>query len=128
MNKENPTTHQINTKKFPSFTRSNNGKQVYCEYDGGIWYKWEYDDNGNEIYYENSDGYWAKNEYDDNGNKIYLENSDGDWYKREYDDNRNEIYYENSDGTVIDKRPKSIPEYTMEELVIKLGHNFKIKK
>jgi hypothetical protein len=86
MNKENPTTQQINTKKFPTFTRSNNGKQVYCEYDGGIWYKWEYDDNGKQI------------------------------------------YLESSDGILIDKRSKPIPEYTMEELVNKLGYNFKIKK
>jgi hypothetical protein len=65
---------------------------------------------------------------DDKGNLIYFENSKGNWAKTEYDDKGNLIYFEDSDGYIMDKRPKSIPEYTMEELVIKLGHNFKIKK
>ena len=65
---------------------------------------------------------------DSKGNKIYSENSNGFWIKREYDSNNNPIYSENSNGTIIDNRPKSIPEYTMEELTTKLGHNFKIKK
>jgi hypothetical protein len=65
-------------------------------------------DAGNEIYYEDSDGWWKKREWDDKG--------------------KEEIYYEDSDGTIKDDRPKVVPEYTMEELVDKLGHNFKIKK
>jgi len=66
---------------------------------------------------------------DDNGNQIYLENSKGDWRKKEYDDKGNQIYHENSiDGIVMDNRPKSVPEYTMEQLVAKVGHDFKIKK
>lgn len=86
------------------------------------------DDNGNTIYYESSDGYWTKSEYDDNGNQIYFENSSKYWMKKEYDDNGNQIYFEDNKGIVIDDRPKPTPEYTMEELVNKLGHNFKIKK
>jgi len=65
---------------------------------------------------------------DNNGKNIYMENCNGYWIKREYDNNGNEIYFENSDGYIDDKRPKPVPEYTMEELVDKLGHNFKIKK
>ena len=65
---------------------------------------------------------------DSKGNKIYSENPDGYWVRREYDSNDNEIYFEDSDGDIEDNRPKSIPEYTMEELTTKLGHNFKIKK
>jgi hypothetical protein len=65
---------------------------------------------------------------DDKGNLIYFENSKGNWAKTEYDDKGNVTYHEDDDGYIMDKRPKSIPEYTMEELVIKLGHNFKIKK
>ena len=86
------------------------------------------DDNGNELYFEHSDERWFKKQYDDKGNQIYFERNNGHWYKSEYDDKGNEIYYEHSDGTIIDRRLKSIPEYTMEELVNKLGHNFKIKK
>jgi hypothetical protein len=66
--------------------------------------------------------------FDNHGNKIYYEDITGYWCKREFDDNGNQIYYENSDGIIKDNRPKVVPEYTMEELVDKLGHNFKIKK
>ena len=40
----------------------------------------------------------------------------------------NEIYYEDSDGIIKDNRPKSTPEFTMEELIAKVGFEFKIKK
>jgi hypothetical protein len=86
------------------------------------------DKNNNRIYFEDSDGYWSKREYDSNNNQIYFENSKGFWWKREYDKNNNEIYYEDSDGYIVDNRPKPTPEYTMEELVEKLGYEFKIKK
>ncbi len=62
------------------------------------------------------------------GKEIYREDSNVSWRKRQYDDNGNLIYWENSYGRIIDKRPKPVPEYTMEELTVKLGHNFKIKK
>jgi hypothetical protein len=65
---------------------------------------------------------------DKNNNKIYYENSDGYWVKQEFDSNNNIIYWEDSDGEILDNRPKSTPEYTMEELVAKLGFDFKIKK
>jgi hypothetical protein len=65
---------------------------------------------------------------DKDGKEIYRENCDGSWGKIEYDNNGKEIYFENSYGVIINKRPNPIPEYTMEELVDKLGHNFKIKK
>jgi len=86
------------------------------------------DKNNNEIYFEYSNGFWSKREFDSNNNRIYFENSNGYWAKREYDANNNEIYYENSDGTITDNRTKPTPEYTMEELVEKLGYEFKIKK
>ena len=86
------------------------------------------DSNNNEIYCENSDGVWHKHEYDSNNNVIYFEDSYGYWVKREFDANNNRIYYEDSNGRMIDERPKSIPEYTMEELTKMLGKEFKIKK
>jgi hypothetical protein len=86
------------------------------------------DKNDNQIYREDSNGYWWKREYDKNNNSIYCESSNGFWWKREFDENNNEIYYEDSDGYIVDKRPKPTPEYTMEELVEKLGYEFKIKK
>ncbi len=86
------------------------------------------DKNNNEIYYETSNGDWEKREYDSNNNIIYYETSNGFWCKKEYDANNNEIYYEDADGDIVDNRPKSTPEFTMEELVAKLGFDFKIKK
>ena len=86
------------------------------------------DKNNNEIYWEDSDGYWIKREYDANNNRIYVEIATGYWWKREYDENTNLIYYENSNGTIEDNRPKSTPEFTMEELIAKVGFEFKIKK
>jgi len=64
----------------------------------------------------------------DMGKEIYREESSGCWVKREYNNNGNEIYFEDSDGGIFDRRQKPVPEYTMEELVNKMGHNFKIKK
>jgi hypothetical protein len=86
------------------------------------------DKNNNQIYFEYSNGNWIKREYDENNNEIYREDSVGNWIKQEYDKNNNRIYYEDSKGTIRDNRPKPTPEYTMEELIEKLGYNFKIKK
>jgi hypothetical protein len=86
------------------------------------------DKNNNKIYFEDSDGFWIKREFDKNNNPIYCETSNGYWDKQEFDKNNNEIYYERSNGTIRDNRPKPTPEFTMEELVAKLGYNFKIKK
>jgi hypothetical protein len=85
------------------------------------------DKNNNRIYFENSNGNWYKQEFDKNNNEIYWENSNGYWCKQEFDQSNNEIYYETSDGTIRDNRPKPTPEFTMEELIAKLGFEFKIK-
>ena len=86
------------------------------------------DDTGKEIYYELSTGFWSKYEYDDKGNPTCYKTSNGEWGKREFDDKGNVIYFENSNGHIEDRRPKAVPEYTMEELENQLGFNFKIKK
>jgi hypothetical protein len=65
---------------------------------------------------------------DKNNNQIYFEGSKGNWDKQEYDSNNNPIYYEDSSGLIIDNRSKPTPEFTMEELIDKLGFEFKIKK
>jgi hypothetical protein len=119
---------QLNVKDFPFEIKDSKNNLLYCEDSNGYWWKQEFDENNNKIYYENSYGYWAKREYDENNNEIYFENSDGYWYKREYDKNNNEIYHEDLNGYITDNRPNSTPEFTMEELVEKLGYNFKIKK
>jgi len=65
---------------------------------------------------------------DKNGNLIYFEDSSGYWAKREFDESSNRIYFEDSNGKIIDNRPKSIQEYTMEELTKILGKPFKLIK
>jgi hypothetical protein len=119
---------ELKITDFPFEIKDKNNNQIYYEDSNGYWAKREYDSNNNEIYWESSNGFWVKREFDKNNNKIYYEDSSGFWEKREFDSNNNEIYYEDSNGYIIDKRPKSTPEYTMEELVAKLGYNFKIKK
>lgn len=85
------------------------------------------DKNNNKIYWEDSNGYWSKQQFDSNNNEIYCEDSCGVWEKREFDSNNNRIYFENSTGLIIDNRQKSV-EFTMEELISKVGFEFKIKK
>jgi len=119
---------QLNVTEFPFEIRDKNSNVIYFENADGFWQKREFDENNNRIYYENSNGYWSKAEFDKNHNVIYCEDSNGYWAKREYDENNNEVYYENSNGKIIDNRPKSIQEYTMEELTKILGKPFKIIK
>ena len=119
---------KLKITEFPFVIKDKNNNEIYFETSKGYWYKQEYDSNNNRIYSEDSNGYWVKQEYDSNNNQIYCEDSDGDWVKREYDSNNNQIYFENSEGGIEDNRPKSTPEFTMEELVEKLGYEFKIKK
>ena len=119
---------KLKITEFPFVIKDKNNNEIYFETLRGYWYKQEFDSNNNRIYYENSDGHWGRYKYDSNNNEIYYENSNGHWIKQEYDSNNNEIYYENSDGIIDDNRPKLTPEYTMEELVKKLGFEFKIKK
>ena len=119
---------QLNIKEFPFEIKDEQGNKIYFEDLDGFWCKREFDSSGNKIYFETVDGYWTRREYDSNGNQIYFEDSDGFWYRKEYDSNGYEIYFEDSSGLIIDKRPKPVPEYTMEELTKILGKEFKIKK
>ena len=75
-------------------------------------------------YYKDSYGYSYEFARDSNGKVLTYKNSDGFSYEATYDLNGNELTFKNSDGV---SRGFDIPEYTMEELVNKLG-NFKIKK
>ena len=102
------------------------GKLVYEFYEWikVYWIERTYDSNGNTLTYKNSTGYWYESTYDSNGKQLTYKDSDGYWTEKTYDSNGNELTYKNSDGVMIGF---DIPEYTMEELVEKLG-NFKIKK
>ena len=82
---------------------------------------------GNRVYkfIAGSNGDWSKSTYDSNGNELTFENSNGDWWKYTYNSNGNQLTYKDSDGV---KKRFDTPEHTMEELVEKLGYNFKIKK
>ena len=73
---------------------------------------------------KNSNGSWRERTYDSNGNTLTYKDSSGFWIERTYDSNGKELTFKTSDGVT---RGFDIPEYTMEELVEKLG-NFKIKK
>lgn len=75
-------------------------------------------------FYKNPNGGSHEYTYDSNGKVLTYKNSNGFSFEYTYDSNGNELTYKNSNGV---KRGFNIPEYTMEELVAKLG-NFKIKK
>ena len=75
-------------------------------------------------FYKGSDGYSYERTCDSNGNVLTFKDSTGYSSEYTYDSNGNELTYKNSNGVT---RGFDIPEYTMEELVEKLG-NFKIKK
>jgi YD repeat-containing protein len=85
-----------------------------------------FDKAGKRVYefYKESNGYSTEYTYDSNGKTLTFKDSRG--FSSEYtrDSNGNELTYKDSNGVT---RGFNIPEYTMEELVEKLG-NFKIKK
>jgi YD repeat-containing protein len=91
---------------------------------GEGWSETTYDEKGNQLTFKNSKGFWSEYTYDDNGNKLTYKNSEGFWSEYTYDKNGNQLTYRNSEG---ESSGLDIPEYTMEELVKKIG-NFKIKK
>ena len=102
------------------------GKKSY-EYkidSDGYWLERTYDENGNELTFKNSNGYWYECTYDKNGNYLTCKDSKGYWYEYTRDENGIELTYKDSKGTT---RGFDIPEYTMEDLVQKLG-NFKLIK
>ena len=87
-----------------------------CEYT--------YNKNGNQLTFKHSNGYSWEKTYNVNGRELTYIDSDGLSWEFTYDKNGNELTYKHSNGF---SRGFNIPEYTMEELVEKLGE-FKIKK
>ena len=81
------------------------GVKIYCyyTYSYGNWDEYTYNENENKLTHKDSKGYWLESTYDEKGNELTYKNSRG--YKRSFD----------------------IPEYTMTELVEKIG-NFKLIK
>ena len=102
------------------------GKRVYrfYKYPNGYSYETNYNINGKILTYKDSDGYNYECTYDSEGNELTFKDSNGFSYERTYNSNGRELTYKDSNGV---SRGFDIPEYTMEELVEKLG-NFKIKK
>jgi YD repeat-containing protein len=87
-------------------------------------YECTYDSNGKVLTFKDSDGFSSESTYDSNGNELTYKNSNGVSYEYTRDSDGRELTYKSSNGL---SRGFDIPEYTMEELVEKLG-NFKIKK
>ena len=102
------------------------GVRVYKFWTNSNGFSFEsiYDSNGNTLTYKDSVGYSYERTYDSNGNTLIYKDSKGYSHERTYDSDDKELTYKNSKGIT---RGFEIPEYTMEELVEKLG-NFKIKK
>jgi YD repeat-containing protein len=111
------------TENLDLFDKEN--RLVYeFRYSNGYSYESTYDSNGNVLTFKDLDGYSVEYNRDLNGNILTFKNSNGYSYEVTRDSNGKELTYKDSNGV---SRGFDIPEYTMEELVEKLG-NFKIKK
>ena len=110
---------------WSKYTYDEKGNELTYENSEDYWWKSTYDEKGNQLTYEDSKGYWWKRTYNEKGNKLTYEDSNDYWRKFTYDEKGNQLTYEDSDGI---KKGFDIPEFTMEELVKKIGYNFKIKK
>ena len=102
--------------KFPIIIENTEGNKIYEQDLYGNWYEWTYDNNNKCLTYKDSKGLWYEYTYDENNNILT--------YKDSFD------CYEIKGQRVTKEEFESfvIPEYTMEELVAKLGYSFKIKK
>ena len=92
-----------------------------------------YDENGNQLTYKDSKGFSNERTYDENGNQLTYKDSNGFSNERTYDDDGNVLTYKNSQGAIIKRicrisqQHKVVQEFTMEQLVEKVG-NFKLIK
>ena len=104
--------------EFPIIIRDKKGNIIYLQYKDDIWEEYTYDEKGNILTYKDSSGNWYEYTYNNKGKQLTSKTSGGYYViKGEF------VTKEEYEAFV-----NPIPEYTMEELVAKLGHNFKIKK
>ena len=96
----------------------------YFKYQSGFRYECTYDSQGNKLTYKNSNGYGYEATFDSNGKELTYKDSDGFSCEYTRDSQGDELTYKNSNGVT---RGFDIPEYTMEELIAKIG-KFKIIK
>ena len=96
--------------------------------------EYTYNQNGNQLTFKDSNEYSWEKTFNVNGRELTFKDSDGLSWESTYDDNEKELTYKHSCGIsrgfdipVSCNHVGVIPEYTMEQLVEKLG-NFKIKK
>ena len=113
-NTENLELFNKNGTKVYEYSKNSNGYSSECTRDS----------NGYILTFKGSNGYSREYTYDLKGNILTFKNSIGFSYEYTRDSSGNELTYKNSDG---ETRGFDIPEFTMEQLVEKLG-NFKIKK
>ena len=85
-----------------------------------------FNENGVRVYeyFKHLDGYSEEFTYDSNNNVLTYKDSNGNGCEYTYDSYGNELTYKDLNGV---RRGFDIPEYTMEELIAKIG-KFKIIK
>jgi YD repeat-containing protein len=112
------------TDNLQLFDKENRLVYEFIKSSNGFSYETTCDSNGKELTYKDSNGFSSEYTCDSNGKVLTFKDSTG--YSSEYtrDSHGKELTYKDSNGV---SRGFDIPEYTMEELVEKLG-NFKIKK
>ena len=85
-----------------------------------------FNENGVKVYeyFKDSNGFSYEYTYDSNGKVLTYKDSNGNGCEYTYDSYGNELTYKDLNGV---RRGFDIPEYTMEELIAKIG-KFKIIK
>ena len=125
-NKEGKMVYEFNTYSYGfsrELIRDSRGNVLTYKNSNDYSYEYTRDSNGKELTYKDSNGYSHERTYDSNGKELTYKDSSGFSHEWTYDANGRQLTYKNSNGI---SRGFDIPEYTMEELVAKLG-NFKIK-
>ena len=105
-------------------TYDKNGNKLTYKNSDGNSSEYTYNENGKRLTYKDSNGFSWEKTYDKNGNILTYKDSDDYSYESTYDKNGNELTYKDSNGA---ERVFDIPEFTMEQLVEKIG-NFKLIK
>lgn len=131
----------LGTTKDLELFHKNNGHRAYSflAISNGFSCEQTYDEQGKQLTFKGSDGYSCEYTYDEKGNELTFKNSSGFSCEYTYDEQGKRLTFKDSSGyyqikgkAVTKEEYESFingtPEYTMEELVSKLGHNFKIKK
>ena len=109
---------------FFETTHNSNGNVLTYKNSSGYSYEKTYDKNGNQLTYKGSNGYSYEKTYNENGKVLTFKDSNGFSWEKTYGKNGMVLTFRDSNFV---ERGFDIPEFTMKQLVDKVG-NFKLIK